>query len=66
MQPLACSTCGTHVALVILGSPFMLLLFRLQVIFHSMIDSWEIIPEGNDKYRGDMLMLIPLAFRRSV
>jgi len=23
-------------------------------------------PEGNDKYRGDMLMLIPLAFRRSV
>ena len=51
MQPLACLSCGTHVALVILGLPFMLLLFRLQVIYHSMIESWEIIPEGPDKYR---------------
>jgi hypothetical protein len=51
MQPLACPTCGTHVALVILGSPFMLLLFRLQVIYHSMIESWEIIPQGPDQYR---------------
>ena len=51
MQPLACLACGSHVALVILGLPFMLLLFRLQVIFHSMIDSWEIIPESAEKYR---------------
>lgn len=51
MQPLACLTCGTHVALVILGLPFMLLLFRLQVIYHSMIESWEIIPEGAHQYR---------------
>ena len=51
MQPLACSVCGAHVALVILGSPFMLLLFRLQIIFHSMIDSWEIIPEGSQQFR---------------
>jgi hypothetical protein len=51
MQPLVCADCGTHVALVILGSPFMLLIFRIQVIFHSMIDRWEIIPEGPDKYR---------------
>jgi len=51
MQPLACPVCGDHLALIILGLPFMLLLFRLQVIFHSMIDSWEIIPEGTERYR---------------
>lgn len=51
MQPLACTACGSHVALVVLGSPFMLLLFRLQVIFHSMIDSWEVIREGSQQYR---------------
>jgi hypothetical protein len=51
MQPLSCSSCGTHVALVILGLPFMLLLFRLQVIFHSIIESWEIIPESSKQHR---------------
>ena len=50
MQPLLCPDCNTHIALIILSSPFMLLIFRLQAIFHSMIDRWEIIPEGPDKY----------------
>jgi hypothetical protein len=29
MQPLVCLTCGTNIALVIVGLPFMLLIFRL-------------------------------------
>ncbi len=51
MRPLVCLKCGTHVALVILGLPFMLLLFRLQVIYHSMVENWEYIPEGPNQFR---------------
>jgi hypothetical protein len=51
MRPLRCEKCGKHVALVILGLPFMLLLFRLQAVFLSMIDNWEIIPESPNRYR---------------
>lgn len=63
MQPLACAGCGSHVALVILGLPFMLMLFRIQVIFHSMIDNWEIIPEGNGRYRERIKWLEPGDFQ---
>jgi hypothetical protein len=51
MQPLRCPECSKPLALVILGLPFMLLLFRLQSIFVSMIDQWEIIPEANNTTR---------------
>jgi hypothetical protein len=51
MQPLVCEECGNRVALVILGLPFMLLLFRLQCIFVSLIERWELIPEGPDRWR---------------
>jgi hypothetical protein len=51
MQPLVCPACGAHIALVILSLPLMLLIFRLQGIFISMIESWEIIPEGPKKFR---------------
>jgi hypothetical protein len=51
MQPLRCPECSKPLALVILGLPFMLLLFRLQSIFVSMIDQWEIIPEANNMTR---------------
>jgi hypothetical protein len=51
MQPLICEECKSHIALVILGLPFMLLIFRLQGIFLSMIDEWKIMPDENNKYR---------------
>jgi hypothetical protein len=51
MQPVKCDECGERTALVILSLPFMLMLFRLQAIFITMIDRWEIIPEGEDRYR---------------